>query len=317
MDFLEKESKEIINKHINLAVKASTSRIANIQLDMLKELCYCYQVSFPKDIGEEIIETLTEAKNKGSKTSFLSSKLESFMRDDDAKFSTYALAKVFVNHLETGRHLIELDFDAAQKLYNEAFEEAKLPKKARPKIVEKAEEKPLKIKTFPAPDSEISIEYISSKTKEAVKDAEEIIVSDNDISIDVVEKATEEIIENTSEVPVLDNDISIDIAEKVTEEVIEGTSEMPILENDISIDIAKKATKEVIEDTSEVPPPISSILDSELKLETEFNESENSVFKTDAGDIFETLKKLGKLRDLGILTEEEFMSKKKELLARI
>jgi len=291
MDFLEKESKEIINKHINLAMKASASRVANIQLDMLKELCYCYQVSFSKHLGEEIIETLTEGKNKGSKSSFLSSRLESFMRDDEAKFSTYALAKVFVNHLETGKHLIELDFDAAQNLYNEAFEEAKLPKKVRPKIVEKKEEKPLKAKTFPAPDSEISIEYISSEMTETAPETEDTAVSDKEINIDFFDEKTEKANVETNESPVLENDITVEIAEKITEEI---------------------ATE-----TSEVPPPIPTILDSEPKPETESNALESSVFSTNAGDIFETLKKLGKLRDLGILTEEEFTSKKKELLARI
>ena len=287
MDFLEKESQEIIKKHISLAIKSGTGNLPNIQLEMLKELCYCYQISFSKHLGEDIIETLTEKTQKSTKSSFLSSKLESFMRSDDAKFSTYALAKVFVNHLETGKHLIELDFDAAQKLYNEAFEEAKLPKKVRPKMVEKKEEKPLKEKTFPAPDNEISIEYISSETEKTPKKTAEIDVSSDDISIEIAEKQTEETVQETSKTPILENDVKLEITEKITEE------------------------------SSEVPPPIPTILDSKPKPETELNKSDNSVINTDAGDIFETLKKLGKLRDLGILTEEEFASKKKELLARI
>jgi uncharacterized protein (DUF697 family) len=42
------------------------------------------------------------------------------------------------------------------------------------------------------------------------------------------------------------------------------------------------------------------------------NEKEN-----DAADIYQALEKLGKLKDQGILTEEEFLSKKQELLSRL
>jgi uncharacterized protein (DUF697 family) len=42
------------------------------------------------------------------------------------------------------------------------------------------------------------------------------------------------------------------------------------------------------------------------------NEKEN-----DAADIYQSLEKLGKLKDQGILTEEEFLTKKQELLSRL
>ena len=43
-------------------------------------------------------------------------------------------------------------------------------------------------------------------------------------------------------------------------------------------------------------------------------EHENKSKKTPATDYIEELKKLAELRDLGIITEEEFQQKKKELL---
>jgi hypothetical protein len=39
--------------------------------------------------------------------------------------------------------------------------------------------------------------------------------------------------------------------------------------------------------------------------------------KDKAADVYQTLEKIGKLRDQGILSEEEFQAKKKELLERI
>jgi uncharacterized protein (DUF697 family) len=39
--------------------------------------------------------------------------------------------------------------------------------------------------------------------------------------------------------------------------------------------------------------------------------------KNDAADIYQSLERLGKLRDQGVLSEEEFLAKKKELLSRL
>ena len=45
--------------------------------------------------------------------------------------------------------------------------------------------------------------------------------------------------------------------------------------------------------------------------------SKNSAQNTEQPDVFETLKKLGELRDSGVVTQDEFEAKKAELLARI
>ncbi|MEN9229614.1 MAG: SHOCT domain-containing protein [Thermostichus sp. DG02_5_bins_236] len=56
--------------------------------------------------------------------------------------------------------------------------------------------------------------------------------------------------------------------------------------------------------------------------EEAFEQGKDYVSKLDeekeaAADVFKSLEKLGKLREQGILTEEEFQAKKKELLSRL
>lgn len=66
-----------------------------------------------------------------------------------------------------------------------------------------------------------------------------------------------------------------------------------------------------------VEEQVKSVYDSAFEQGKSYVSDLEKEKSNDAGDVYQALEKLGKLKDQGILTEEEFQNKKQELLSRL
>jgi uncharacterized protein (DUF697 family) len=105
--------------------------VGAIQLDMIRQLCKLYQVSFSEKDGRAIVSSLT-----GAGTARLGANLVKFIPGVGSVIggitmsvlsgaSTFAVGGVFRRHLETGGTILDFDSKSLRKMYDELFEKGK------------------------------------------------------------------------------------------------------------------------------------------------------------------------------------------------
>lgn len=110
--------------------------ISSIQLAMLAHLCKRYDVPFSEEAGKAVIGALCGgAISTSMGTGFIASLVKSvpivgtvagaFALPLWACATTYALAKVFKKHFESGGTLLDFSADAAREDFKRSYEEGK------------------------------------------------------------------------------------------------------------------------------------------------------------------------------------------------
>ena len=138
-DSVKWEGDRIIRSHMAWAMGAGLIpvpvvdlfAVGAIQLDMIRQLCKLYQVSFSEKDGRAIVSSLT-----GAGTARLGANLVKFIPGVGAVIggitmsvlsgaSTFAVGGVFRRHLETGGTILDFDSKSLRKMYDELFEKGK------------------------------------------------------------------------------------------------------------------------------------------------------------------------------------------------
>jgi uncharacterized protein (DUF697 family) len=115
--------------------------VAAIQLDLIRELSYIYDVEFSDSVSKNLISALaggTLAKIGASLIKTIpgiGTLLGGASMVALSGASTYAIGQVFVKHLKQGGILSNFDFEWAKSMYKEEFEKGK-------KYAEKAKKEP-------------------------------------------------------------------------------------------------------------------------------------------------------------------------------
>lgn len=105
--------------------------VSAIQLDMIRQLCKVYDISFKETEGKAIITALT-----GSGLARLGARAIKFIPGVGSILggitlailsgaSSYAIGEVFKKHFETGGTFLDFDPSRLKKYYNEKFEKGK------------------------------------------------------------------------------------------------------------------------------------------------------------------------------------------------
>jgi uncharacterized protein (DUF697 family) len=138
-DSVKWEGDRIIRSHMAWAMGAGLIpvpvvdlfAVGAIQLDMIRQLCKLYQVSFSEKDGRAIVSSLT-----GAGTARLGANLVKFIPGVGSVIggitmsvlsgaSTFAVGGVFRRHLETGGTILDFDSKSLRKMYDELFEKGK------------------------------------------------------------------------------------------------------------------------------------------------------------------------------------------------
>ena len=106
--------------------------VSALQLDMIRQLCRVYDVSFSETQGKAIVTSLTSSAlarmTAGSIIKLLpigGSIIGGITVSAFAGASTYALGQVFKKHFESGGTFLDFDPARLKKLYKEQFEKGK------------------------------------------------------------------------------------------------------------------------------------------------------------------------------------------------
>lgn len=105
--------------------------LTSIQAKMLKELCDLYEKPFSKNIAQNLIAAVAGSSVARLSASFIKAVpgIGSIIGGVSSVIlsgaSTYAIGQVFVQNLEEGKKLEEIDVESAQKLYTKEFEKGK------------------------------------------------------------------------------------------------------------------------------------------------------------------------------------------------
>ncbi len=110
---------------------ADVFAVSAIQLDMIRQLCNLYEVSYKDTEGKAVISALT-----GSVLARVGARAIKFIPGVGTVIggvtlavlsgaSTYALGEVFKKHFETGGTFLDFDPSRLKKMYDEMFEKGK------------------------------------------------------------------------------------------------------------------------------------------------------------------------------------------------
>ncbi len=119
--------------------------VGAIQLDLVRQLCKLYEVSFRENDGKAIVSALTGsgvARLGAQAIKFIpgvGTVLGSVSMSVLSGASTYAVGQVFRKHFETGGTILDFDTSRLKKMYDEQFEKGK--KVARDLKEESAQQK--------------------------------------------------------------------------------------------------------------------------------------------------------------------------------
>ena len=134
------KAKAIINQHILMAMGAGAipipvadiAAVTSVQLDMFGKLCDLYLVDYSEYLGENIVKAVagnTLARIGASAIKLLpgfGGLLGGASMSIMSGASTYALGKVFLNHLESGEEsLFDFDVEEAKEIFKEELEKGK------------------------------------------------------------------------------------------------------------------------------------------------------------------------------------------------
>ena len=110
---------------------ADVFAVSAIQLDMVRQLCNLYEVSYKETEGKAMVSSMT-----GSLAARIGARAIKFIPGVGSVVggvtlavlsgaSTYALGEVFKKHFETGGTFLDFDASRLKKVYDEMFEKGK------------------------------------------------------------------------------------------------------------------------------------------------------------------------------------------------
>ncbi len=106
--------------------------IGAIQLDMVRQLCKVYGLSFKESEGKALVSALTSSGLAKVGARAVIKLIPGFGQIIGgvtlaifSGASTYALGEVFKRHFETGGTILDFDVDGLRKIYDEKFEKGK------------------------------------------------------------------------------------------------------------------------------------------------------------------------------------------------
>jgi uncharacterized protein (DUF697 family) len=158
----EKELSSTVNNHIVLSMGAGLipvplvdiGSITAVQIDLINRLCEIYGVKFSENRGKSILSSLLGGVTSGVIARGI---FGSFMKSIPvigtvtgglslsvtAGASTYAIAKVFIQHFESGGDFLSFDVSKARGYFSEQFEKGKeiVPGLKKKKDTEEKEQK--------------------------------------------------------------------------------------------------------------------------------------------------------------------------------
>lgn len=132
-----------ISNHVTIALGAGFipvpfvdfAAVTAVQVDLLYRLCKAYEISFSKEAARSVITSLVGASVPSVSATFLSSALKlvpgvgtiagMFLTPVVAGVTTYAVGKVFVEHLESGGTLLSFDSNKMRAHFERAMAEGK------------------------------------------------------------------------------------------------------------------------------------------------------------------------------------------------
>ncbi|HWB85702.1 MAG TPA: DUF697 domain-containing protein [Bryobacteraceae bacterium] len=132
-----------ITKHVALATgagflpvpAADFLAVTGVQISLLYRLCKVYRVEFSKEAARSVITSLVGAAVPGIEARFLASGLKLipglgtlagiFITPSVAGATTYAVGKVFVQHLESGGTLLTFNASKMKDHFEQALNEGK------------------------------------------------------------------------------------------------------------------------------------------------------------------------------------------------
>jgi len=139
----EKNIDDILKRHVYWAVGAGLipvpifdiAAVSAIQLDMLKQICTYYKIDYSEETGKAWISALVSSSMSSIISRIGASAVKTIPVVGTvvgaasmavlSGASTYALAKVFINHFEDGGTLNNLDKEKIKSFYNEKIKEGK------------------------------------------------------------------------------------------------------------------------------------------------------------------------------------------------
>lgn len=132
-----------ISNHVTIALGAGFipvpfvdfAAVTGVQVDLLYKLCKVYGVSFSKEAARSVITSLVGASIPSVSATFLASALKlipgvgtvagMFITPVVSGVTTYAVGKVFVEHLESGGTLLSFDSNKMRAHFEKAMAEGK------------------------------------------------------------------------------------------------------------------------------------------------------------------------------------------------
>lgn len=137
----QKHADTIIRNHVIWSMGASfiipipvadVFAVSALQLDMIRQLCRVYDISFAETQGKAIVTSLTSSTlaRAGARSLIkLVPGLGTLIGGATVSIfngaSTYALGEVFKRHFENGGTFLDFDTDRLKKMYQEQFEKGK------------------------------------------------------------------------------------------------------------------------------------------------------------------------------------------------
>ena len=137
---IDKNADAIINNHMIWSMGAGLIpvpvadffAVSAIQLDMVRQLCNLYEVSFNETKGKALITSLTTTglARYGARTALkfipgVGAIIGGVAMGIFAGASTYALGHVFRKHFETGGTFLDFDTGRLKEMYKDLFEKGK------------------------------------------------------------------------------------------------------------------------------------------------------------------------------------------------
>jgi len=133
------EADKIVQRHVIWALGAGLipipvvdfTAVTAVQMDMLNQLAKLYQVDYTVTTGKTFVAALTGATFASIAASMvkiipgIGTVLGGVSMSVMSGASTYAVAKVAIQHFESGGTLLNIDLDKAKKSYKDAYEEGK------------------------------------------------------------------------------------------------------------------------------------------------------------------------------------------------
>ncbi len=136
-----KHADTIIRNHVLFSMGASMVvvipiadifAVSAVQLDMVKQLCRVYDISFSETQGKAIVTTLTSSTlaRAGARSLIklvpgIGTVIGGVTTSIFNGASTYALGEVFKKHFESGGTILDFDPERLKKYYTEKFEKGK------------------------------------------------------------------------------------------------------------------------------------------------------------------------------------------------